>query len=242
MTPAHPGRRGEAVLDLVDVMDRLRSPGGCPWDAEQTHASLAPYAVEEAYELAEAIENGDLGDVVDELGDVLLQVVFHARVGQDGDEPFDIDDVARAIIGKLQRRHPHVFADVAVTGAADVEANWDAIKAAEKPDRTGPLDGIPAGMPPLERATKVVSRLDRAGLLPPEPATDARAVDGSDGTNGTGTNDTGIGTGTNGTGIGAGIGDRLRALVVEARAAGVDPAAELRGAVGRLEQHVQRVT
>ena len=94
-------------------------------------------------------------------------------------------------------------------------------------------------MPPLERATKVVSRLDRAGLLPPEPATDARAVDG---TNGTGTNDTGIGTGTNGTGIGAGIGDRLLALVVEARAAGVDPAAELRGAVGRLEQHVQRVT
>lgn len=199
-------RRGERVLELVEVMDRLRSPGGCPWDAEQTHASLAPYAVEEAYELADAIEHGTTTDVVDELGDVLLQVVFHARVGEEGEQPFDIDDVATAIVTKLRRRHPHVFAGLVVDGAADVVTNWDAIKAAEKPERVGPLDGIPAGMPPLERATKVVSRLDRAGLLTdrPQPA----AVT---------------------------LGDRLLDLVVEARRSGVDLAGELRAATARLE-------
>lgn len=156
--------RGHSLLALVAVMDRLRSPGGCPWDAEQTHESLAPYAVEEAFELAEAIESGHRDDLADELGDVLLQVVFHARIAQeDPDEPFDIDDVARRIVAKLRRRHPHVFADVQVASAAHVEANWETIKAAEKPERTRPLDGVPAGMPPLERAAKVASRLRRAG-------------------------------------------------------------------------------
>lgn len=157
-------RRGLRLLELVAVMDRLRSPGGCPWDAEQTHESLAPYAVEEAFELAEAIEGGDRGELADELGDVLLQVAFHARVAQEHpQEPFDIDDVAGRIIAKLQRRHPHVFADVHAPSPADVEANWEAIKAAEKPERTHPLDGVPAGLPPLERVAKVVSRLRRAG-------------------------------------------------------------------------------
>lgn len=156
--------RGTGLLELVEVMDRLRSPGGCPWDAQQTHASLAPYAVEEAYELAEAIDSGVRADVADELGDVLLQVIFHARVAQDDQaEPFDIDDVAGRIIAKLRRRHPHVFADTHAPTPAHVEANWEAIKAAEKPERTGPLDGIPAGLPPLERTAKVVSRLTRAG-------------------------------------------------------------------------------
>lgn len=154
---------GGGVVELVEVMDRLRSPGGCPWDAEQTHESLAPYAAEEAFELAEAIEGGDRGDIADELGDVLLQVVFHARVAQEHAEPFDIDDVAARIVTKLRRRHPHVFADVHAPSAAHVEANWEAIKAAEKPERTGVLDGIPAGLPPLERTAKVVSRLRRAG-------------------------------------------------------------------------------
>lgn len=206
-------RRGEAVLDLVEVMDRLRSPGGCPWDAEQTHATLAPYAVEEAYELADAIAGGEVGDIVDELGDVLLQVVFHARVGQDGPEPFDVDDVARAIVAKLQRRHPHVFADTVVDGTGEVEANWDAIKAAEKPERVGPLDGIPSGMPPLERAVKVAARLDRAGLL----GTDAPALPGGDD-----------------------IGHRMLALVVEARRAGVDATGSLRDALNAWEQSVHQ--
>lgn len=163
----HPGAqaRGTAVLELVAVMDRLRSPGGCPWDAQQTHESLAPYAVEEAYELAEAIGGGDRDEIADELGDVLLQVAFHARVAQEHPtQPFDIDDVARRIVAKLRRRHPHVFADAHAPSAADVEATWEAIKAAEKPERTGPFDGIPAGLPPLERAAKLTTRAARAGL------------------------------------------------------------------------------
>ncbi len=107
---------GEAVARLVAVMDRLRSPGGCPWDAEQTHASLVPYLLEEAHELAEAVDTGDRQGLREELGDVLLQVVFHARVAQDDpDDPFDLDDVADALTAKLIRRHPHVFADQADT-------------------------------------------------------------------------------------------------------------------------------
>lgn len=208
-------RRGEAFLELVEVMDRLRSPGGCPWDAEQTHSTLAPYVVEEAYELADAIEGGEQSEIVDELGDVLLQVVFHARVGEDGERPFDVDDVARGIVAKLRRRHPHVFDGVAVSGAAEVETNWDAIKATEKPDRDGPLDGIPRGMPPLERAVKVVARLDRAGLLP-----DALP-------SGSGTSDPG-----------ADLGEQMLALVVRARREGRDAAAELRSALARLEADV----
>ncbi len=155
---------GAHLLDLVAVIDRLRSPGGCPWDAQQTHASLAGYVVEEAYELGEAIASGDRGEIADELGDVLLQVVFHARLAADDPAgPFDIDDVADRIVAKLRRRHPHVFADADATTPEQVEANWDLIKAAEKPERVGPLDGIPRGLPPLERAAKATTRLSRAG-------------------------------------------------------------------------------
>ena len=169
---------GSALLDLVAVMDRLRSPGGCPWDAEQTHASLLPYLVEETYEAVEAIESGDRAHMAEELGDVLLQVVFHARVAQeDAQAPFDIDDVAAGIADKLRRRHPHVFGDVIAETPEAVAANWSVIKAAEKAAKaatgsgaaagvgagTGPLDGIPAGMPPLARAEQMVARLDRAG-------------------------------------------------------------------------------
>lgn len=162
-------------------MDRLRSPGGCPWDAEQTHASLAPYVVEEAHELAEAIDSGDREHLREELGDVLLQVVFHARVGQeDPADAFDIDDVAAGLIAKLKRRHPHVFADATVSGAADVEVSWEAIKAAEKPERAGILDGVPASLPALATATKLYTRLrrrDRLDLWPgsPTPAVDRAA-------------------------------------------------------------------
>ncbi|ANS78728.1 Nucleoside triphosphate pyrophosphohydrolase MazG [Serinicoccus hydrothermalis] len=166
---------GARLLDAVAVMDRLRSPGGCPWDAEQTHASLVPYLVEEAHEAAEVLDELDSagGDArehaVDELGDVLLQVLFHARVGAEHDEePFDVDDVAAGLVAKLVRRHPHVFADTQVSGAADVARNWDQIKAQERAGSDGaqrehPLDGIPRGMPALARAAKVASRLGRAG-------------------------------------------------------------------------------
>ncbi|WP_258724047.1 MazG family protein [Cellulomonas sp. NS3] len=128
MTAAGPGRPGDGVRDLVATMDRLRSPGGCPWDAQQTHASLVPYALEEAYEVAEAIEAGDRADLREELGDLLLQVVFHARIAQEHPtEPFDLDDVARGITAKLVRRHPHVFgADGAVgTDGPDAGARAD---------------------------------------------------------------------------------------------------------------------
>ncbi len=124
---------GARLLDAVAVMDRLRSPGGCPWDAEQTHDSLAPYLTEEADEAVEAIASGDRAHLAEELGDVLLQVLFHARVGQEDPEaPFDIDDVAGGLVAKLVRRHPHVFADAVATTPAEVEAQWAAIKAAEK--------------------------------------------------------------------------------------------------------------
>ncbi|GAA0681117.1 nucleoside triphosphate pyrophosphohydrolase [Kitasatospora atroaurantiaca] len=155
---------GARLLDLASVMDRLRSPGGCPWDAEQTHASLVKYLVEEAFELVEAIEEGDRETLREELGDVLLQVFFHSRIAEEHPEdPFSIDDVAGDIVEKLMYRHPHVFGDVEATESAEVEANWEQLKAAEK-QRESVLDGVPAGLPALAYAAKLVSRVRRAGF------------------------------------------------------------------------------
>ncbi|MEI2826650.1 MAG: MazG family protein [Dermatophilaceae bacterium] len=182
---------GHAVLELLRVMDRLRSPGGCPWDAEQTHASLVPYLLEEAHEAAEAIESGDRDHMIEELGDVLLQVVFQARVGQDDSSaPFDIDDIASVLIAKLRRRHPHVFGEAEAADAAAVETNWERIKEQERHDKhaadggaapAGPLDGIPAGMPSLLRAAKVVARLDRVAEGRRSTAVDATVAAGGTG-------------------------------------------------------------
>jgi XTP/dITP diphosphohydrolase len=159
---------GARLLDLVSTMDRLRSPGGCPWDAEQTHDSLAPYLVEETYEALEAVETGDLNALRDELGDVLLQVVFHARVAQErtDDTRWTIDDVAGGIVEKLVRRHPHVFGDVTVTGADDVARNWDEIKKGERDADAGALDGVPLGQPATLLAAKLQKRATKAGLPP----------------------------------------------------------------------------
>ena len=202
---------GARLLDLVAVMDRLRSPGGCPWDRAQTHTSLVPYLVEEAHEAAEALESGDRDHMVEELGDVLLQVVFHARVGEeDLEAPFDIDEVAAGIVTKLVRRHPHVFADGTASTPGEVETSWEAIKAAEKTGEAGPLRGVPAGMPPLARATKVAWRLRQAGredLL-------EEAARGED------------------------PGSRLLALVAELTAAGIDPDTALRAALRGLGERV----
>ncbi|WP_116114612.1 MazG family protein [Austwickia chelonae] len=196
------------VRELVEVMDRLRSPGGCPWDAQQTHRSLAPYAVEEAYELSEAVLSSDRGHLREELGDLLLQVVFHARVAQeDGGDPFDVDDIARSIVSKLRRRHPHVFADGDARTPDQVETRWDQLKSEEKPERRGVLDGIPAGMPGIERAMKVVARLDRAGQL--EHARELAR--------------------------GNGTGARILQLVLEARQLGEDPSEALRETLRELE-------
>jgi len=166
------GTTQDPLRELVAVMDRLRSPGGCPWDAAQTHTSLLPYLLEESHELAEAVEADDRAGLREELGDVLLQVVFHARIATEHPQtPFDVDDVARDLVAKLVRRHPHVFGDAEVSSMGALHTQWDRIKRAEK-DRSSALDGVPASLPALARAQKIASRAGRAGLDAPVPADD----------------------------------------------------------------------
>ncbi|MFI6391359.1 MazG family protein [Nonomuraea sp. NPDC050547] len=150
---------GARMLDLVGVMDRLRVE--CPWDRKQTHETLVPYLLEEAYEVLETIEHGDYPALREELGDLLLQVVFHARVA----ESFDIDDVAEGIVEKLVRRHPHVFGSVRAETADEVNDNWEAIKAAERAEKgtESILDGVPMGQPSLSLAAQLVRRAERSG-------------------------------------------------------------------------------
>jgi XTP/dITP diphosphohydrolase len=156
---------GSRLLDVVTTMDRLRSPGGCPWDAQQTHDSLAPYLLEEAYEAFQAIEDEDPDSLREELGDVLLQVAFHARLAEEGDEDerWSIDDVAAGLVDKLVRRHPHVFGDVDVDGADDVVANWDAIKAQEK-GRASAVDGVAMSSPALTLAATLQRKAAKLGV------------------------------------------------------------------------------
>lgn len=158
--------RGQRLFDLLAVMDRLRSPGGCPWDAEQTHASLVQYLVEETYETVEAIDADDRDAMVEELGDLLLQVVFHARIGQEADDPFDIDDVAGGIADKLIARHPHVFGDDSAETAEDVEASWFERKRREK-GRTSVTDGVPMAMPAIPLMEKLLHRAAKGGVAVP---------------------------------------------------------------------------
>ncbi|WP_283135418.1 MazG family protein [Rhizohabitans arisaemae] len=207
---------GARLLDLVTVMDRLRRD--CPWDAKQTHESLAPHLLEEPYEALESIEQGDYAALREELGDVLLQVLFHARIAEErlpAEDGFDIDDVAGDIVDKLVRRHPHVFAGVEVADADEVKANWDAIKADERA-RKGDgsagsvLDGVPMGQAALALAAQLQKRAERAGV-PQELVTDP----------------------------GSGIGAELFELVRRARAEGLDPESELRAASRAFRERVQ---
>jgi MazG family protein len=145
------------MLDLIKVMARLRGPDGCPWDREQSHRSLARHLLEETHELLEAIEAGDPTGIREELGDLLLQVVFHAQMAADEGE-FDVDDVAEGLVRTLIHRHPHVFGDVEVGGAADVLVNWEKLKAEEEGGRKGVDEEIPASLPALARAAKVQRR------------------------------------------------------------------------------------
>jgi tetrapyrrole methylase family protein/MazG family protein len=155
--PVPSSQGGQRLLDLVKVMARLRGPGGCPWDAEQTHRTLARHLLEETHELLEAIDADDADAIRDELGDVLLQVVFHAQMAAD-DGVWDVDDVAEGLVKKLVYRHPHVFGEVEVAGADEVLVNWEKLKAAEKGERSEVDDDIPASLPSLARAAKVQRR------------------------------------------------------------------------------------
>ena len=225
---------GAAMLRLVEVMDTLRVK--CPWDAKQTHQSLAPYLLEECYEALEALEGGDPAALRDELGDVLLQVAFHARVAAERTDGtgFDIDDVATGIVEKLIRRHPHVFGDVKVSGAEDVKRNWDAIKAADRGGREGALPtalgSVPFGQPALSLAAQLQRRAERAGALveltdlPTAPAAGSGAGPGADGQGPDGVSE---------------IGAALFALVAQARAAGLDPELELRAAARSYRERVR---
>jgi len=199
-----------SLAEAVAVMDRLRSPGGCPWDAEQTPTSLLQYLVEECYELYQAIEDGDRPAVREELGDVLLQVLFHARIAaEDPADPFDVDDVAADLVAKLVGRHPHVFVGSEVVETAErQEHRWEELKRAEK-QRDSSVDGVPLGQPAVALAAKLTSRTARAGLpadlLPAGPE----------------------------------VGEQLFALAAAAKLAGIDPEAELRGAARRFADRVR---
>ncbi|MEU2366750.1 nucleoside triphosphate pyrophosphohydrolase [Streptomyces noursei] len=159
---------GARLLDLVQVMDQIRAE--CPWSGIRTHRDLAKYAIEEAYELVEAIEEGDREALREELGDVLLQVVFHARIAHDDpDEPFSVDDVAGTLIEKLLHRHPHVFGDESADTPEDVKAHWLRTKAEEK-QRASITEGVPLAQPGLALAAKLASRVRTAGLDVPLPS------------------------------------------------------------------------
>lgn len=235
---------GARLLELVEVMDRLRTD--CPWDAKQTHASLAPFLLEETYEALEALDGGDPAAIREELGDVLLQVVFHARVAAERTDGtgYTIDDVADGIITKLTRRHPHVFGDVTVSGAQEVTDNWDAIKAAERSAARGApgsvLGGVPMGQPALSLAAALQRRAQRAGApveladlagptADPEPGEPGEPPRGGSPAAGPGTGVSGVSE----------IGAELFALAARAGAAGLDPELELRSAARAYRDRVQ---
>lgn len=156
---------GKDFEELVDIMSRLRGPGGCPWDREQTHESLKKYVIEETYEVVDAIDSGDMDELRDELGDLLLQVLFHAELAKE-QGIFDIDDVIEGISSKLIRRHPHVFGDASVKCADEVLHRWEQIKLGEKgyEKRTSALDGVPSTLPALSRAMKISKKAAKTGF------------------------------------------------------------------------------
>jgi XTP/dITP diphosphohydrolase len=166
--------------ELIAVLAELRAPGGCAWDGEQTHESLVRYLVEETYELIDAIESGNREEMIEELGDVLYQVIFHSDIAaHTPGEEFTLEDVAAHMTAKMIGRHPHVFGDAIAETADDVMAVWDDLKRVEKPTRTSVLDGVPQGMPALALADKLLGKAEKLGML--EPSTpDVRPSEGSD--------------------------------------------------------------
>ncbi|MEA5445328.1 nucleoside triphosphate pyrophosphohydrolase [Gammaproteobacteria bacterium AB-CW1] len=165
---------GDSLSPPIDrlrtIMARLRGPGGCPWDREQDFSTIAPYTIEEAYEVDDAIRRGDMDGLRDELGDLLLQVVFHAQMASEASR-FDFDDVAEGIADKLVRRHPHVFGNASYASSEEQTADWEAMKAAEREARgeQSALDDVPLALPALKRATKLGKRASRSGFDWPDP-------------------------------------------------------------------------
>ena len=205
------------LIRLREVMDKLRSPGGCPWDAEQDHASLLKYLLEESYEFIESVENNDRQAMQEELGDLLLQVYFHSRMAEeDATKPFDIEDVAKSVADKLIRRHPHVFAGALVDSSEDVLENWEKQKAAEK-GRTSAIDGVPLAQPALPLATKVIYRLNKLNYDLPisEPISLPSEINQDQ------------------------FGQILLGLISQAVEKGLDPEAALRGATKTLIAQIQ---
>lgn len=224
---------GAKLLDLVAVMDRLRSPGGCPWDRQQTHQSLVKYLLEEAYETVETIEDGDCetpGEGRDalreELGDVLLQVAFHSRIAQEHpQDPFAIDDVAQGIVTKLIRRHPHVFGGASADSASEVAANWEQIKAEEK-GRTSAVEGVPLAQPALSLAEKLLKRARNADLDVTVPQLPEALDHDADVMGGTAEQQ---------------VGRLLMAVVALSRRLGVDPEEALRREARALREQILHV-
>jgi XTP/dITP diphosphohydrolase len=203
------------LLRLLEVMDQLRSPGGCPWDAEQTHQSLLKYLLEESYEYVDAVDENDRQAMREELGDILLQVYFHSRIAEEHPtDPFSIEEVAQGIADKLIRRHPHVFGDVEVSSTEQVVANWEQLKAAEK-NRKSAIDGVALGQPALPLITKLIYRAEKNGINLDLPTSRMN-------------ND-------------VEIGDALVAAVVAAIKQGIEPEDLLRSRAREIAQEIQRI-
>ncbi|MDQ1554416.1 MAG: hypothetical protein QOK46_1494 [Microbacteriaceae bacterium] len=211
MAETHP-----KLEELIAVLERLRAPGGCAWDREQTHESLVQYLVEETYELVDAIETGNREELIEELGDVLYQVVFHSDIAaHTPGEGFTLEDVAANMTAKMIGRHPHVFGDATAETADDVMAVWDELKAVEKPGRTSVLDGIPQSMPALALADKVLGRAQKVGLLDSDAAPSVPMTSEAD------------------------LGALLLAIVSSAKSAGLDAERALRGTLRELQNEIR---
>lgn len=210
--PVVPTTPHPKLEELIAVLEHLRAPGGCAWDRDQTHASLVQYLVEETYELVDAIEAGDDAELVEELGDVLYQVIFHSDIAAE-EGRFTLEDVAAHMTAKMVGRHPHVFGDAVADTPDAVMARWDELKRVEKPGRESVLDGIPQAMPALALAAKLVGKAEKVGV---EPAVAAEVPETE-----------------------AELGDQLLATVVAARARGLDAERALRDALRRLQDDIR---
>jgi XTP/dITP diphosphohydrolase len=210
--------------ELIATASKLRAPGGCPWDAEQTHQSLTKYLIEESYELVEAIESGDREQILEELGDVLYQVIFHSDLAQSGSlgESFSIQDVAALSTKKMKGRHPHVFGTpeelelYKASNGEEVMQNWDAHKQREKPERQSVLDGIPKALPSLMLADKVIGKAQSLGVLGTEEPGSIELADEDQ------------------------LGALLLALVLAAKSKGLDAERALRESVRELEVEIRQ--